>query len=161
MKGDKKIIGVLNHLLAGELTAIDQYFVHSEMYLDWGLHRLYERIHHEVDDEREHARRLIARILFLEGTPDLVTRQPIRVGADPEAMLKNDLAVELSVVKALRAAIAECEKAGDYVSREMLEQLLDDTEEDHAHWLEQQLGLIGRVGLQNYLQSQMGEAAAS
>lgn len=161
MKGDKKIINVLNQLLAGELTAIDQYFIHSEMYKNWGLERLYERIHHEVEDEREHARRLIARILFLEGTPDLATRQPLKVGADVPQMLKNDLAVELSVVKALRSAIADCEKAQDYVSREMLEGLLDDTEEDHAHWLEQQLGLIAMVGLENYQQSQIGDAAAS
>jgi len=161
MKGDKKVIGVLNQLLAGELTAIDQYFIHSEMYRNWGLERLYERIHHEVDDEREHARRLIARILFLEGTPDLATRQPLRVGNDVLQMLNNDLAVELSVVKALRAAIADCEKAQDYVSREILEQLLDDTEEDHAHWLEQQLDLIRMVGLENYVQSQIGGGAGS
>ncbi|OHC63853.1 MAG: bacterioferritin [Rhodocyclales bacterium RIFCSPLOWO2_02_FULL_63_24] len=156
MKGETKIIASLNSLLAGELTAIDQYFIHSEMLANWGLHRLAERLRHEVEDERGHARALIARILFLEGVPDLATRAPLAVGKDVPHMLKNDLAVELDVVKALRAAIAECEKLHDYVTREMLEQLLEDTEEDHAHWLEQQLGLIRMVGQENYIQSQMG-----
>ena len=161
MKGETQIIASLNSLLAGELTAIDQYFVHSEMLADWGLHRLAARLRHEVDDERGHARALIARILFLEGVPDLATRVSLAVGKDVPEILNNDLAVELSVVKALRRAIAECERLQDYVTREMLLQLLDDTEEDHAHWLEQQLGLIRRVGLANYLQSQMGSAPSA
>lgn len=161
MKGETQIIASLNSLLAGELTAIDQYFVHSEMLADWGLHRLAERLRHEVEDERGHARALIARILFLEGVPDLATRVPLAVGTDVPQILKNDLAVELSVVKALRTAIAECEQLQDYVTREMLVQLLDDTEEDHAHWLEQQLGLIRMTGLANYLQSQMGSAPSA
>lgn len=156
MKGDKKIIQRLNQLLAGELTAIDQYFIHAEMYKNFGLNRLFERVNHEMEDEREHARALIARILFLEGTPDLATREALKVGKDVPAMLENDLAVEYSVVKALKDVIAECEAAKDYVTREILEQMLDDTEQDHAHWLEQQLGLIKLTGLQNYLQSQMG-----
>lgn len=161
MKGETRIIASLNSLLAGELTAIDQYFIHSEMLTNWGLHRIAERLRHEVEDERGHARTLIARILFLEGVPDLATRAPLAVGKDVPHMLKNDLGIELSVVKALRAAIAECETLHDYVTREMLEQLLEDTEEDHAHWLEQQLGLIRMIGLENYLQSQMGPGPAA
>lgn len=157
MKGDKKIIAQLNSLLAGELTAIDQYFIHAEMYKDWGLNALFERINHEVDDERDHARQLIARILFLEGTPDLTKREPaIKVGKDVPSMLENDLAVEYAVVKHLKEVIADCEKAQDYVTREMLVVMLDDTEEDHAHWLEKQLRLIKLTGLPNYIQSQMG-----
>lgn len=159
MKGDNKILQELNRLLAGELTAIDQYFVHAEMYRNFGLHRLFERINHEMEEEREHARALIARILFLEGKPDLATRAPLQVGADVPSMLKNDLAVEITVVQNLRDVIAECEQAKDYVSREILEQMLDDTEEDHTHWLEQQLWLIDQIGLQNYLQSQMGSGS--
>lgn len=159
MKGDKKIIQRLNQLLAGELTAIDQYFIHAEMYKNFGLNRLFERVNHEMEDEREHARALIARILFLEGTPDLATREALKVGKDVPAMLENDLAVEYSVVKALKDVITECEAAKDYVTREILEQMLDDTEQDHAHWLEQQLGLIKLTGLQNYLQSQMGSGS--
>lgn len=155
MKGDPNIIQHLNRLLAGELTAIDQYFLHAEMYKNFGLEKLFERINHEVDDERGHARALIARILFLEGTPDLGTREPLTIGSDVPSMLKNDLAVEYAVAQALREVIAECEKVRDYVTREILEQMLDDTEEDHAHWLEQQLRLIDLVGLQNYIQSQM------
>ncbi len=159
MKGDKKIIQRLNQLLAGELTAIDQYFIHAEMYKNFGLNRLFERVNHEMEDEREHARALIARILFLEGSPDLATREALKVGKDVPSMLENDLAVEYSVVKALKDVIAECEAAKDYVTREILEQMLDDTEQDHAHWLEQQLGLIKLTGLQNYLQSQMGSGS--
>ncbi|QEL64315.1 bacterioferritin [Oryzomicrobium terrae] len=159
MKGDKKIITQLNSLLAGELTAIDQYFIHAEMYKDWGLNALFERINHEMEDEREHARQLIARILFLEGTPDLSKREPLNIGKDTPSMLENDLALEYSVVKHLKEVIAECEKAQDYVTRELLVTMLDDTEEDHAHWLEKQLRLIKLTGLQNYLQSQMSGAA--
>lgn len=159
MKGDKKIIQRLNQLLAGELTAIDQYFLHAEMYKNFGLQRLFERINHEMEDEREHARALIARILFLEGTPDLATREPLKIGKDVPAMLENDLAVEYAVVKALKEVIAECEAAKDYVTREILEQMLDDTEQDHAYWLEKQLNLIKLTGLPNYLQSQMGSGA--
>lgn len=158
MKGNAKVIATLNKLLSGELTAVDQYFVHSEMFANWGLHRLHERVAHEMEDERGHCRKLIERILFLDGTPDLATRAALTVGKNVKQMMENDLALEIGVVAALRAAIAECEKAQDYVTREMLEVLLVDTEEDHAHWLEQQLGLIRMVGLENYLQSQMGSA---
>ncbi|ATG75060.1 bacterioferritin [Zobellella denitrificans] len=156
MKGNPKIIAALNELLAGELSAMDQYFIHSRMYDDWGLKKLFERIDHEFEDEKGHAAKLIERILFLEGTPDMVTRVPIQVGRDVPAMLKNDLALEYKVIEDLRKAMALCEQEHDYQSRDMLLQLLEDTEHDHTHWLEQQLGLIDRIGLPNYLQSQMG-----
>ncbi len=153
MKGNKKVIQVLNDLLAGELTAIDQYFIHSRMYEDWGYHKLYERLDHEREEETEHADQMIRRILFLEGTPDLSHREKLNVGKDPVQMLKNDLAVEYAVIKNLKAAIQLCEQEQDYQTREILRQQLEDSEEDHAHWLEQQLGLIEKIGLANYLQS--------
>ena len=155
MKGNTQVIQHLNDLLAGELTAIDQYFIHSRMYENWGYQKLFERIAHEVQDETNHATALIKRILFLEGTPNLAKREPLNVGATVEEMLKNDLALELSVVKALREVMAVCESVQDYQTRAILQIMLEDTEHDHAHWLEQQLGLIERIGLQNYLQSQM------
>lgn len=155
MQGKQTVIDALNGLLAFELAAMDQYFLHSEMYDDWGLSKLYERIAHEFDDEKGHAKLLIQRILFLEGTPDMVTRDGLEIGTDVPSMLASDLRVEYAVTAALKDAIALCEKERDFVSREMLEKLLDDTEMDHAYWLEQQLGLIKRVGLENYLQSQM------
>ncbi|MCQ8181842.1 bacterioferritin [Methylomonas sp. SURF-1] len=155
MQGDKQVIAYLNELLAGELTAIDQYFIHSRMYQNWGLEKLYERINHEVQDETNHADALIKRILFLEGTPDLSKREPLAVGATVPDMLKNDLAVELKVVADLRKVMAYCESVRDYQTREILKVMLDDTEIDHAHWLEKQLGLIEMVGLENYLQSQI------
>ncbi|WP_028454812.1 bacterioferritin [Chitinilyticum litopenaei] len=155
MQGSSKVIEALNGLLAAELTSVDQYFVHSEMYRNWGFEQLYARIHHERDDELGHATKLIERILFLDGTPNVAARTPLRIGADVETMLKNDLQTEYDVAAALKSAIALCETERDYVTREMLTTLLDDTEVDHAHWLEQQLNLIKHVGLQNYLQSQM------
>ncbi|WP_416885148.1 bacterioferritin, partial [Marinospirillum sp.] len=117
MKGNKKIIAALNKLLAGELTAMDQYFIHSRMYQDWGLNKLFERIDHEFDDEKGHAAALIERILFLEGTPDLVTREPIKVGKDVKEMLENDLALEYAVVRDLKEVMALCEKEQDYQTR--------------------------------------------
>ncbi len=155
MKGKKKVIKQLQKLLRGELAARDQYFTHSRMYEDWGLSKLYERINHEMEEETQHADALIKRILFLEGTPDLSEQDGLRIGADVPEMLQRDLDVEYEVVAALKEAIAVCEEEQDYQTREILEQLLVDTEEDHAYWLEQQLGLIKKVGLQNYLQSQM------
>ncbi|KKO43979.1 bacterioferritin [Arsukibacterium ikkense] len=155
MKGNQQVIAALNELLANELAAMDQYFIHSRMYHDWGLHKLFERIDHEFDDEKGHASKLIERIIFLEGTPDLKNRDSIQVGKDVPAMLQNDLNVEYTVAKLLKKTMALCEKEQDYVSRAMLQQLLDDTENDHAHWLEQQLRLIKLLGLENYLQSQM------
>ena len=156
MKGKQVIIDALNSLLASELAAMDQYFIHSRMYQDWGLNKLYERIDHEFDDEKGHAAKLIERILFLEGTPDMTKRKGFLVGKDIVSMIESDLRVEYAVAKELRDVIALCETEQDYVSREMLETLLDDTEVDHAYWLEIQLGLIKRIGIENYTQSQMG-----
>jgi bacterioferritin len=155
MKGNADVIARLNHLLAGELTSIDQYLIHSRMYKDWGFNRLYERIHHELQEEQSHADRLINRILFLEGVPDLSKRNTLQIGQDVPSMLKNDLALEYKVIEELRKTIAFCENLGDFVTRDILLALLKDTEEDHAYWLEMQLGLIEKVGLQNYLQTQM------
>jgi bacterioferritin len=155
VKGNQNIINGLNELLGYELAAMDQYFIHSQMYLDWGFNKLYERIDHEFDDERGHATKLIERMLFLEGTPDMVTRTGLKVGTDVPEMLESDLRVEYEVDAKLREVIALCEQENDYVTRDMLIVLLDDTEMDHARWLEQQLGLIKRIGLQNYLQAMM------
>lgn len=155
MKGNAKVVDVLKTLLAGELAARDQYFIHSRMCDDWGLSKLYEHYEHESEEERGHADAIIRRILFLEGTPDLDNQDKLNVGTDVPGMLKNDLALEYHVVDALKAAMKICEEEKDYVTREMLRQQLEDTEEDHAHFLEKQLGLIDKIGLQNYLQSQL------
>ena len=132
MKGDKKIIDILNDLLAGELTAVDQYLIHGEMYADMGFTHLAEKALHESDHERQHARALIQRILFLEGAPNLAKREALRIGGEVSEMLKADLSVEYKVVGDLKKAIAACEKAQDYVSRDMLAIQLEDTEMDHA-----------------------------
>ena len=156
MKGDKAILSTLNALLAGELTAVDQYLIHGEMYADMGLTKLAEKAIHESEHEREHARALIQRILFLEGKPDLSQRHALKIGKNVTDMLKSDLAVEYRVVSDLTKAMAACEKAQDYVTRDQLAIQLEDTEMDHAYFLEKQLRLIEQVGLQNYLQSQIG-----
>ncbi|MBT1444691.1 bacterioferritin [Shewanella sp. JM162201] len=155
MKGNQEVIDALNSLLTGELSAMDQYFVHARMYEDWGLNELYERIAHESDDEREHAAKLVSRILFLEGTPDVASREKLTIGSNVEEMLKNDLAYENKVAAHLKTVISLCEQKGDYVTRELLVQLLDETEDDHLYWLEKQLNLIKMIGLPNYLQSKM------
>lgn len=155
MKGKKKVVAALNGILANELAAMDQYFIHSEMYADWGLTKLYERIAHEFEDEKGHAKKLIERILFLEGTPNMVNRETINIGADVPSMLESDLQIEYSVGKLLKDAIELCEKEEDFATRTILEELLDDTEMDHTYFLEQQLKLIKSIGLQNYIQSQL------
>lgn len=155
MKGNQKVITHLNKLLAGELAAIDQYFIHSRMYEDWGLTKLYERINHEMQDETGHADKLIKRILFLEGTPDMSKREGLKIGQDVPDMMTSDLRLEYAVVEHLQEAIRCCEAEQDFQTREMLELLLEDTEEDHISWLEKQLKLIKQLGIQNYLQSQM------
>jgi bacterioferritin len=155
MKGNQDIIDALNDLLVYELTAMDQYFVHSRMYQDMGLNKLFERIDHEFDDEKGHAAVLIERILFLEGTPDLSKRDGLNIGQDVPAMLDSDLQIEYAVQAALKKVMALCEEQQDYVTRDQLLVLLDDTETDHAYWLEKQLRLIKLTGLENYLQSQM------
>lgn len=155
MKGDNTILDILNGLLAGELSASDQYLIHGEMYADFGLNHLAEKSLHESEHERLHARALIQRILFLEGTPNLSKREALTIGGAVPDMLKADLDVEYHVVGELKKAIAACEQAQDYVTRDMLTVQLEDTEMDHAYWLEQQLRLINLVGLENYQQSQM------
>ncbi len=155
MQGSPKVIEQLQSLLANELAAIDQYFIHSRMYEDWGLTRLFERINHESEEEKEHSTALIRRILFLEATPDMTHREGLQVGTDVPSMLANDLQLEYAVAAGLKKAIAICEQEHDFQTRAILEQNLKDTEEDHAYWLERQLGLIDKVGLPNYLQTQM------
>lgn len=155
MKQNSAVTEGLNTLLSYELAAMDQYFIHSQMYLDWGLNKLYERINHEFDDEKGHATKLIERMLFLEATPDMQTRTGLKIGNNVPEMLESDLRVEYEVASKLKDVIAICERERDYVTRDMLLVLLEDTEMDHAYWLEQQLGLINRLGLENYLQSQV------
>ena len=140
MKGSPKVIELLNTLLAGELTAMDQYFIHSRMYEDWGLTRLYNRIAHEMQDETEHADQMIKRILFLEGMPDLTHREPLHVGHTVKEMLQNDLDLEYAVVKNLRDGIALCEAEKDYETRKMLKQQLEDTELDKKKGGEKERG---------------------
>lgn len=159
MKGDQSIIDILNSLLAGELTAVDQYLIHGEMYADFGLRHLAEKSLHESEHERQHARALIQRILFLEGKPQLDKREALNTGKTVPEMLKADLEVEYKVVGELKKAMAACEKARDYVTRDLLGVQLEDSEMDHAYYLEKQLRLIERVGLENYQQSQMGSTA--
>ena len=159
MQGNQRVIDGLNRLLDNELGSMDQYFTHSRMYEDWGLNRLYEQLNHELEEETGHADMLIKRILFLEGVPDLSKRSAMKIGSDVESMMKNDLELEYIVRDDLRDVIKICEEEGDYQSREMLEKLLYDTEEDHIFWLEKQIKLIGLMGLQNYIQSQMGGTA--
>lgn len=153
MQGQPQVIEYLKELLRGELAARDQYFLHSRMYADWGFSKLYERINHEMEEETQHADALLQRILFLEGAPDM-TPDALNAGHTVPEMLRNDLALEYKVRAALAKGIALAEQHGDYQTRDMLAAQLMDTEEDHAYWLEQQLGLIDRIGLQNYLQSQ-------
>ncbi len=154
MKGHPQVIEHLNALLVGELTAIDQYFIHSRMYQDWGFHKLHERIGHEMTEEQTHADLLIKRTLFLEGIPDLSKRDTLTLGKSVPEMLRNDLALEYLVIARLKEVIKFCESVQDYETRHLLMTLLEDSEEDHAYWLETQLRLIENIGLQNYLQSQ-------
>ncbi|MDR3436732.1 bacterioferritin [Telmatospirillum sp.] len=156
MQGVTAVISELNKLLTGELTAADQYFLHSRMYENWGLAKLYHRAEHERVEELEHASLLIHRILFLEGLPDVAARSALNPGNTVPEMLRADLAYEMQVIANLKAAIAVSEKEQDYETRRLLVKLLEDTEEDHTYWLEQQLGLIDKIGLANYLQSAVG-----
>ena len=143
MQGNKAVIDYMNKLLAGELMARDQYFIHSRMYAEWGYTKLFERLNHEMEEETQHANDFIRRILMLDGTPTMIP-EAVHVGKTVEEMLRFDLETELL-----------CEEQQDYVTRDLMVNQLKDTEEDHAHWLEQQLRLIKMMGEQNYLQSQI------
>jgi bacterioferritin len=155
MQGKQLVIDQLNKQLTLELTSMDQYLAHSKIYEDWGINKLHEKLSHEYEEELGHAKRLAERILFLEGHADTVSREKVNIGTNVKEMLTNDLEAERIVAESLRKIIAICEQEQDYISRTILEDLLDDTEMDHIYWLEQHLGLIDKIGLQNYIQSQM------
>jgi bacterioferritin len=154
MKGDKKVIEFLNVVLRNELTAINQYFLHSRMFKNWGLTALADYVHHEAIDEMKHADQLIERTLFLEGLPNLQNLGKLMIGEHTQEMFESDLRLEMDALPELREAIVYCESAKDFVSRDLFSQILN-SEEEHVDWLETQLQLIGKVGVENYLQSQM------
>jgi bacterioferritin len=154
MKGDPKVVDYLNRVLTNELTAINQYFLHARMFRHWGLKKLDEYEYQESVDEMKHADKLINRILFLEGLPNLQQLNKLLIGEDVPEALKCDLRLEMDAIPLLREAINYCESVKDFVTRELFEDILDG-EEEHVDWLETQLDLLSKVGLQNYLQSQM------
>lgn len=153
MKGDKKVLQHLNAVLTNELTAINQYFLHARMLNDWGVSRLGHHEYEESIDEMKHADQLIERILFLDGLPNLQELHKLMIGENVKEILECDLKLEEKAISDLRAAIADCEKVSDYVSRELFENILE-SEEGHIDFLETQLSMIERMGLQNYIQLQ-------
>lgn len=154
MKGDPKIIAHLNKVLANELVAINQYFLHARIYDDWGLKGLGHKEYHESIDEMKHADELVKRVLFLEGLPNLQDLGKLRIGETVEEMLRCDLSLEMDAIPDLKVAITYAESVLDYVSRDLFQEILED-EEEHVDWLETQLDLIARIGLENYQQSQL------
>lgn len=156
VKGDPKVIEFLNEALKNELTAINQYWLHYRLLDHWGVERLADFERHESIDEMKHADKYIERILFLEGIPNLQDLGRLRIGEDVEEMLSSDLSLELEGAKDLREAIAYADKVHDYVSRDMMIEILAD-EEHHIDWIETELELIRMMGIQNYLQAQIKE----
>ncbi len=159
MKGDQKTIDILNAVLKNELTAINQYFLHSRMLKNWGIEKFAAHEYAESLDEMRHADQLIDRILFLEGRPNLNDLGKLMIGEDITTILQNDLELENLAMPDLREGIAHCESIGDYITRDLLRGILD-SEEEHVDWLETQFELIERIGVQNYTQLQIGEPAA-
>lgn len=159
MKGDAKVIEYLNKVLANELVAINQYFLHARMYKDWGMKNLADHEYHESIDEMKHADQLVERILFLEGMPNLQDLGALRIGENTKEMLECDLALELEAIPDLRDAIQHAEQVRDFVSRDLFNDILE-SEEEHVDWLETQLGLIERMGMENYVQAQIVEEAS-
>ncbi|MBC3921084.1 bacterioferritin [Undibacterium sp. CY18W] len=156
MKGDAKVIKLLNAQLTNELSAINQYFLHARMYKHWGFEKIAKKEYSESIGEMKHADKLIDRILMLGGLPNLQALHKLMIGEETQEMLQCDLKLENAAQKTVKEGIAVCETVGDYVSRDLFQTILEDTEE-HIDWLETQMELIEKIGIQNYLQSQMSE----
>jgi bacterioferritin len=157
MKGDAKIIEILNDVLTAELTAINQYFVHGEMCENWGYERLHRVIRKHSIGEMKHAEEIIERVLFLEGVPNVQRLGKITIGENVQEILKSDYALELEALPRLQEGIERCRELGDNHSRHLLEEILEE-EEEHVDWLEAQMSLIEQVGIQNYLAQQIKES---
>ena len=154
MKGDKEVIKHFNTVLTNELTAINQYFLHSRMFKDWGYEKLGTKEHEESIDEMKHADMIIERILFLDGIPNVQEMHKIMIGEEPVECLKCDFQIEVNAIPDLKTAIQHCEKVSDFVSRDIFRQILA-SEEEHYDWLETQLELVEKIGKENWLQSQV------